>query len=224
MAGSDGDADAAAGTARLVWPAHDAAALDAAAQALAQGRIVGLPTETVYGLAVLPEPGPLAALIEAKQRPAEKGIALLIDGLDQAEQLVALPDAARALAAQFWPGPLTLVLSLRDGVSLPDEVTGGRRAVGLRLPDHVVPRLLARRLGPLAVSSANLSGQPDARTAQELEAGLGRSLAVILDDGPTRGGVPSSVVMVGADGSVTLLRAGAVAERDLHAALASPPA
>ncbi len=126
---------------------------------------------------------------------------------------------AHRLAATFWPGPLTLVLALRPGVVLPDGVTGGRSTLGVRLPDHPVPRALARRLGPLAVSSANVSGEPDARTAGELLAAVGDALAVVIDDGPVRGGVPSTVVAVSADGSLTILRAGALDAATLERAI-----
>ncbi len=203
-----------------VLAASDPAALDIAAAAISACSIVGVPTETVYGLAVLPLPEPLAALVRAKRRPLDKGIALLIDGLDQVTDLVAIPDAARLLAARFWPGALTLVLTLRPGVVLPDAVTGGRPTLGVRLPDHHVPRGLARMLGPLAVSSANVSGKPDARTAEELLATVGDELAVVIDDGPVRGGVPSTVVAVSMDGSLTILRAGALDAATLERAIA----
>jgi len=155
-----------------------------------------MPTETVYGLGVMPLPAPLAALVVAKRRPLDKGIALLIDGLDQVVHLVAVPEAAQRLARACWPGALTLVLPLLPGVLLPEAVTGGRATLGVRLPDHAIPRALARRVGPLAVSSANRSGEPDARTTAELLAAVGPSLGVVIDDGPVRGGVPSTVVAV----------------------------
>ncbi len=207
---------------RVVTPrvvgAAEPDAIDAAVMALARGEIVGLPTETVYGLAVLPRPAPLDALVAAKGRSPDKGIALLIDGLDQVADLVDLPGAAHRLAAACWPGALTLVLPLLPGVSLPDMVTGGRATLGVRLPDHAVPRTLARRLGPLAVTSANRSGEPDARTAAELVATVGPAISVVIDDGPVRGGVPSTVVAVAADGSLTILRAGALDREMLEAA------
>jgi len=206
-----------------VLAASDPEALPTAAAALAAGRIVGLPTETVYGLAVLPLAEPLAAVIAAKRRPPDKGIALLLDGIDQVSGLVVVPAVARELASRFWPGPLTLVLPLREGVALPDSLTGATGCLGVRVPDHPVPRALARRLGPLAVTSANVSGRPEATTAGELLASVGASLAVVIDAGPIAGGgIASSVVSVGRDGSLTLLRSGAVDIAALRSSGAEP--
>ena len=196
--------------------ADDADALEAAVLALEVGGIVGMPTETVYGLGVLPQPRPLQSLIEAKRRPLDKGIALLIDDIAQVDGLVIVPPVARALAEAFWPGALTLVLPLRPGVSLSAAVTGGRDTLGLRVPDHDIPRALARTLGPLAVSSANLSGEADATTAAELVASVGASLTLVLDDGPVRGGVASSVIAVDASGGISVLRAGALSTVDVE--------
>ncbi len=142
-----------------VLPAHERESLAAAAAALAAGGIVGLPTETVYGVGVVPRPEALKALVAAKRRPEEKGIALLVDDLAQVEDLVLVGAVARRLAARFWPGPLTLVLPLRRADLVPAALSGGRDTLAVRLPDHAVPRALARELGPLAVSSANLSGR-----------------------------------------------------------------
>ncbi len=202
----------------VVLRASDHGALAVAAAALAAGGIVGLPTETVYGVGVIPRPEALQALLAAKQRPTDKGIALLIDDLDQVDDLVVVGAAARRLAERFWPGPLTLVLPLRMPALAPEALTGGRDTLALRIPDHAVPRALARELGPLAVSSANRSGEPDARTAEALVLSLGPSLAVVIDDGPVRGGVPSSVVAVDAADRVAVLREGAI-ERSIIDAL-----
>jgi L-threonylcarbamoyladenylate synthase len=191
----------------------------AAATALSAGGIVGLPTETIYGVGVIPRPEALQALVAAKQRSAEKGIALLIDDLAQVDDLVVVSAAARRLAERFWPGPLTLVLPLRQAALAPAALTGGRGTLAVRLPDHAVPRALARLLGPLAVSSANRSGEPEAHTAAELVASLGSSLAVVLDDGVVRGGVASSVVAVDAHGRSVLLREAALTHAAIEAAL-----
>jgi L-threonylcarbamoyladenylate synthase len=204
----------------ILMPARDSDSLAAAAAALAAGGIVGLPTETVYGIGVLPLPGPLEALVAAKQRPFEKGIPLLLDGLDQVGEIVVLEPPARRLAERFWPGPLTLVLPVSHPERLPALLTGGRVSLAVRVPDHAVPRALARQLGPLAVSSANRSGEPDALTARELVEELGASLAVVLDDGPVRGGVASSVVSVDRTGSVLVLREGALPASRIQAVVA----
>jgi L-threonylcarbamoyladenylate synthase len=200
-------------------PANDPSSLAAAAMAMDAGGIVGIPTETVYGLGVVPRPAPLAALIAAKGRADDKGIALLIDGLDQVESLVALAPAAQHLAERFWPGALTLVLPLLRPELVPPAVTGGRDTLGLRIPDHPVPRALARQLGPIAVTSANRSGEPAAIVPEELLASVGQALALVLDDGPVRGGVASTVVGVDADGGWRVLRAGALDALDIAEAL-----
>ena len=198
-------------------PATDAEALTEAVLAMQAGGIVGIPTETVYGIGVVPRPEALAAVIAAKQRSDDKGIALLIDGLDQVEGLVEVAEPARRLAARYWPGALTLVLPLRHPELVPEAVTGGRDTLGLRIPDHPVPRALARELGPIAVTSANRSGEPPAVIPEELIASVGDSLALVLDDGPVRGGVASTVVAVAADGDWSVLREGALSPAEVEA-------
>jgi len=202
-----------------VLAARDSAALTEAALAMQAGGIVGIPTETVYGIGVVPRPEALAAVIAAKQRPDDKGIALLIDSLDQLDGLVDVTEPARRLADRYWPGALTLVLSLQRPELIPEAVTGGRDTLGLRIPDHPVPRALARELGPIAVTSANRSGEPPAQSAEELIASVGHSLALVLDDGPVRGGVASTVVAVDHDGAWRVLREGALDTAAIAAAV-----
>ena len=199
-------------------PASAPASLDAAVRELHLGTVVAIPTETVYGLAVLPNDAALERLIGAKRRSADKGVALLVDSIEQVRAVAVLSPVAEMLADRFWPGTLTLVLPVRPDRRLPDLLTGGRTTIGVRLPDHAVPRQLARRLGPIAVSSANLSGERDARTAQQVVATLGADIALVLDDGPVRGGVPSTVVACLDDGSLQILREGAISEADVRAA------
>lgn len=197
--------------------ASDPRAIEDAVLAMQSGGIVGLPTETVYGIGVVPRPEALQALIEAKQRPEEKGIALLIDDLAQVVGLVAVPEPALRLAAHYWPGALTLVLPLSHPGSVPAAVTGGRATLGVRVPDHPVPRALARALGPIAVTSANRSGEPAAKTAAELIASVGASLALVIDDGPVRGGIASTVVSVDEAGAIRILREGALSTAAIDA-------
>jgi L-threonylcarbamoyladenylate synthase len=205
------------GTAEIVLAA-DARAIERAAELLRAGLVVGVPTETVYGLAVLPEPGPLERLVAAKRRSAEKGIAVLVDSVEQVRALAELPPVAERLATRFWPGPLTLVLPVRADRALPELLTGGRPTIGVRLPDHAVPRALAALLGPIATSSANISGEPDATTAELVASSLGEDVALIVDDGPVRGGVPSTVVACLDDGEPQILRAGALSADEVRAA------
>lgn len=195
-------------------------AIERAARLLRDGGLLALPTETVYGLATLPTDAGLKRLVAAKQRSTEKGIQLLVDSVEQVGAMVVLTPAAERLAARFWPGPLTLVLSARPDVALPELLTGGRPTVGVRLPDHDVPRRLARLVGPLAASSANISGQPDATTAEQVLATLAEELDLVIDDGPVRGGVASTVVDCSLDvAEPRILREGALSVAEIRAAL-----
>lgn len=196
----------------------------AAIGALRAGGLVGLPTDTVYGIAVAPStPGGIERLYAAKGRPPEKAISVLVDGLDQLRGVVTVPPAAAVLAEVGWPGGLTLVLPLRPevaGLHMPAALTAGTATLGVRVPAHPCPRALARAIGPLPTTSANRSGEPDALEAAAVEAALGAALDLILDGGRTRGSVPSTVVdCAAADGLARVLRAGALAPRLLAAAL-----
>jgi L-threonylcarbamoyladenylate synthase len=201
--------------------ASEPAALGRAAAALRRGEVIAIPTETVYGLAVLPLAIPVERLIAAKQRSSDKGVQLLVDSVEQAASLAVLPPAAERLAHTFWPGGLTLVLDRRSDVDLPDLLGGGRATLGLRLPDHAVPRSLARLLGPLAASSANVTGLPPATTAQMVIESLADVVSLVLDDGPVRGGVASTVVDCSGSAATSpvVLREGALAASSIFAAL-----
>jgi L-threonylcarbamoyladenylate synthase len=222
---------------RTVFPTSDPsetnAALDAAAAAIAEGLLVGVPTETVYGLACGLNDAAIEHLLRAKGRPPQKGITVLVDSLEQAMTLGEMAPAAQRLAERFWPGPLTLVVPARVEAGLPMLLTGPRFTVGLRLPDHEIPRAMARRLGPLPLTSANRSGEPDARDAAAVVEALGELVAVVIDTGPAPGGVPSTVVAVGEAVAeipgepalvlrgtrVRVLRAGAIDEAAIESAL-----
>ena len=180
-------------TARVV--PDDAAGRDAAIQVLRDGGVVALPTDTVYGICVaLETTGGVERLFRAKRRPPGKGIMLLLAGADQAGEIAALTPPAAALAAACWPGGLTVVVPQRPDVALPAALTAGSPTVGLRVPDHGAPRALARALGPLPTTSANVSGLPEASDAAEILGQLGDSVDLILDGGPAHGGPPSTVV------------------------------
>jgi L-threonylcarbamoyladenylate synthase len=194
--------------------------------ALAAGGIVAIPTDTVYGIAVsASSPGGVERLFEAKRRPAERAIVLLLADAEQAGTLGVLTPAGEALANAFWPGGLTLVLSRRpagggdpgDRQSV-DHDSRPAETVGVRVPNHGAPRALAHALGPLPTTSANRSGEPEARDAKEIEATLGEAVALILDGGPSPGGPPSTVVDVTGP-AARILRVGAVPIGEIEAAL-----
>ena len=144
-------------TARIV-PDDEAGRAEAVAT-LRGGGIVALPTDTVYGIAVaLETPGGIERLFAAKHRPPDKGIALLLDDAAQAAAAGIMTPAAAALAAAAWPGGLTIVVAQRPDVVWPAVLTGGAATIGLRVPDHAAPRAVARSVGPLPTTSANVSG------------------------------------------------------------------
>lgn len=204
-------------TARLL--PDDASGRGAAVEMLRAGGLVAMPTDTVYGVGVASDARDgLARLFAAKDRPLDRAIVLLVADLEQAASVGVLSEAARLLAEHFWPGGLTLVLPQTPAARLPSVLTAGSSTIGVRIPDHESPRALARALGPLPVTSANLSGHPDALDASEVLAQLGSRIDLILDGGPARGGVPSTVVYC--SGEVPrILRAGAIRPADIAAVL-----
>jgi L-threonylcarbamoyladenylate synthase len=196
----------------------DAAGRDAAVEALMAGQVVALPTDTVYGIAVaLDTPGGIDRLFRTKDRPPDKAIMVLADGPAQVAALVEWPPAARVLG-ELWPGGLTLVLPLRAGAAVPRALTAGTGTLGVRVPDHPTPRALARAIGPLPTTSANLSGRPAALSAADVVAQLGSRLALVLDGGPSAGGTASTVVDCSIDRPV-IVRAGAIPDAVIGAAL-----
>lgn len=181
----------------------------AAAAVLKNGGLVALPTETVYGLAAHAlDPLAVAKIFEAKNRPHFDPLIVHVAEASQLDGLVAeIPNAARLLADKFWPGPLTLVLPKRDVV--PDLVTAGLPSVAVRIPDHPVAQALLRESGlPLAAPSANLFGRVSPTTAEHVAEQLADRIDLILDGGPCRVGVESTILHVPVHGRPTLLRPG----------------
>lgn len=181
-----------------------------AVEVLRGGGVVAIPTDTVYGLAAAMDvPGAIDRLFAAKARPTERAIAVLLADLDQAQAIGRLSPSARVLGAALWPGGLTLVVEQRRERALPSALTGGRATIGVRVPDHSAPRAIARALGPLPTTSANVSGEPELLTAGAIEDRLGDRIELILDGGPAPGGRPSTVVDVTVD-PPRILREGAI--------------
>jgi tRNA threonylcarbamoyl adenosine modification protein (Sua5/YciO/YrdC/YwlC family) len=195
------------------------ASLAAAAGALRAGAVVGIPTDTVYGLAADPSvPGATAALFALKGRPEHVELPVLVADVAQAEELAGpsgLGPAARLLAERFWPGALTVVVGRRPGVTWELGGTGG--TIGLRCPASEPARSLCTEVGPLATTSANRHGEPPLVTAAELVAAFGPELVVV--DGGRCAGAPSTVVDV-TGWPARCLRPGAVRFAEVEAALA----
>lgn len=182
----------------------------AAIEVLRAGGVVALPTDTVYGICVaLETPGGVERLFQVKRRPPDKGIMLLLDSADQAGEIGVMTAPAVALADACWPGGLTVVVPQRPDVRLPAELVGGTATVGLRVPDHDAPRVLARAVGPLPTTSANVSGLSEAPDAAAILGQLGESIDLILDGGRAQGG-PASTVVDCTGPSPVVLREGAV--------------
>ncbi|KAB7646409.1 L-threonylcarbamoyladenylate synthase [Polymorphobacter fuscus] len=188
----------------------DAAGIAAAVAVLRAGGIVAVPTETVYGLAGrASDADAVARIYAAKGRPGFNPLIVHVAGVAQAETLVVVDAVARALMAEYWPGPLTLVLPLRDGADVAAPVTAGLGTLAVRCPAHPVMQALIAAVGPLAAPSANASGRISPTRAEHVAGSLGDSVGLILDGGPAHAGVESTIAMV-ADGVVRVLRPGAV--------------
>ena len=156
------------------------------------GGLVAFPTDTVYGLGGLASrAGAVEAIFLAKVRPEERSIPILVAGWTEVRGVALPAPPAERLAAAFWPGPLTIVME-RDP-SLPAAI-GPKGTVGVRAPNHAVALALLREAGPLATSSANLSGDPSPRTAADVLGTLGGRIDLLIDGGQTPGGRPSTVV------------------------------
>ena len=193
-------------------------AIAAATEALRRGEVVGVPTDTVYGLAVdAAHAEAIKQLFELKERPAERSIAVLVADLDAAATLVELTLSARRLAERFWPGPLTIVAPRRPEAP---EHLGTGATIGVRLPDDTIMRAIAAP-GPLAVTSANLHGGPTPATADGL-AGLFPTLGLIVDGGPRPGASSTVVDMTGA--APTVLREGPITLDEILTAASSADA
>lgn len=195
-----------------------------AAAILRAGGLVAMPTETVYGLAGdARSDTAVARIFEAKGRPRFNPLIMHLADMAAARQIAVFDDRAERLAAAFWPGPLTLVLPLRDGAGLSPLVTAGLPSVALRLPAHPVARaLIAAFGGPLAAPSANPSGRVSPTRADHVTQGLGGRIAAVLDAGPCTVGVESTILGL-TDDRPRLLRPGGIPAEALEAALGTPP-
>jgi L-threonylcarbamoyladenylate synthase len=185
---------------------------------LRDGGVIAIPTDTLYALtASAADAAAVRRVFEIKGREQGRPLPLFVSGVEMAERIAVLNDTGRRLAARFWPGQLTIVLSKRKEYE--SDALAGSDTVGLRVPDHPVARAVVAGLNaPVTGTSANLSGGPDPVTAEEVRRQLGGRVDVILDAGPSDRGVASTVVDCRGDEPV-ILRQGAIAADLITAAL-----
>lgn len=190
-------------------------ALDEAVNAVSRGALIVLPTDTVYGIGTDAfSASGVAALLAAKGRSRQSPPPVLVpDHRTLAALTVDAPEAVTKLTEKFWPGALTIICQAQPALTWDLGETQG--TVAVRMPDHPAALALLRRTGPLAVSSANLTGAQPAKTAQEAEAQLGESVGVYLDAGEAPGGVPSTIIDA-TTSEMTVLRAGAISLEELQ--------
>lgn len=196
----------------------DEAAVDLAVQALKDGKLVLMPTETVYGLAgSAADPRAVAAIYEAKGRPRFNPLIAHVADMETAAKVAVLDEAALALARAFWPGPLTLVAPARGGALVCDLARAGLDTVAVRVPGHPVARdILAQFGSALAAPSANRSGRPSPTTFDDASEETGFAAAAGVDGGPCTVGLESTVLLA-TGGPVRLLRPGGLAREAIEA-------
>lgn len=187
---------------------HDPLAVSHALKVLKNGGLIALPTDTVYGLAAtIHDPAAIDRLYQVKGRDLRKAIAVLIGDLAQLSLVTErLPETALRLVNRYWPGALTLVVHRNP--DLPNNLSQNN-TIGVRMPDHDFTRELICRAGPLATTSANLSGQVNPLSAEDVLAQLNGKIDLVLDGGYTPGGIPSTVVDCTQD-MLVILREGAI--------------
>ncbi len=190
-----------------------------AATLLAQGDLVAIPTETVYGLGGdARNDTAVARIFEAKNRPQFNPLIVHLASIEQTKALVEWPDLADRLAQAFWPGPLTLVLPLKPGHGLSPLVTAGLPTVAIRLPAHPVAKAVLNAFdGPIAAPSANPSGRISPTTVDHVLQGLSGQIAAVVDGGPCDVGLESTII--GLADQPTLLRPGGLPVEVIEAAL-----
>lgn len=204
----------------VILPIRQPCAIRQAASLVESGSLVAFPTDTVYGIGACAfQTEAVELLYQVKGRSHQKAIPILVSDLQDLEQVTPpLSGKAALLAEKFWPGPLTLVLPLLP--TMPGNLSPSP-TIGIRIPDHDLARQLLRVTGPLAATSANLSGEPPATTAEQVLQGLGGQVSLILDGGRSPGGLSSTVIDCAGEDPV-LLREGPLAWRQIREYLARP--
>ena len=190
-----------------------------AVEVLRAGGLVGMPTETVYGLAAdASSPEAVARIFAAKGRPSFNPLISHVASIETASAEGVLDARARVLADRFWPGPLTLVVPVADSGRTCELARAGLTTIGLRVPQHPTARALLEAFGgPLAAPSANPSGQLSPTTAGDVAGAFGEEVSVVIDGGPSQAGIESTIVSLLPADEPRLLRPGAVARDQLEA-------
>ncbi len=197
----------------------DPAQIEDAARVLSRGELVGMPTETVYGLAAdAANPEAVARVFAAKGRPQFNPLISHVADPDMAMREGVLDGRALALAEAFWPGPLTLVVPVAETGLSSELARAGLSTIGLRVPRHPIAQALLRAHGgPVSAPSANPSGKLSPTAAEDVRTGLGDSVSVVLDGGASEAGIESTIIGVIPDEPARLLRTGAISRGDIEA-------
>lgn len=191
-----------------------------AAKLIKQGKLVSFPTETVYALAAdANNSKAVEAIYRLKGRNADKPLALLLADIDLAQSIVELNEAARKLAAEFCPGPITFVLKKHKGSKLAANLNEGIDTIAVRIPDHEIALSILRKAGcPVVATSVNPSGQPSAISAAEVEGYFSGRIDYLLDGGDCTIGIASTVVDL-TGSSPKILREGSITKEDIESVL-----
>ncbi len=200
-------------TQTTIIPINEPGAIDKAKEFVKLGKTIALPTDTVYGLAVdVFNNGAIKEIYAIKERSMLKALPVLIANEEQLENLVVeMNEWAKILAKAFWPGPLTLILPKAPGLP---ELLSPYPTVGIRMPDYQFTLDLLAAAGPLATTSANISGESNPRTAQDVLSQLGGRIDLLLDGGKTPGAKPSTVVDTTGK-EIKILREGPISKTEI---------
>ena len=190
--------------------------IEKAAELIKNGELVGMPTETVYGLAANAcDPAAVASIFEAKGRPQDNPLIVHIADISSLDDLAEnIPELAYKLAEKFWPGPLTMILKKKN--IIPDITSGGLDTAGIRMPAHPAALMLIKKAGlPLAAPSGNISGYPSPTKAEHMMRDMNGRIAAVIDGGECSVGVESTVISFENENTVRILRPGGITREDL---------
>lgn len=201
----------------ILLPIDDPQSLERAAKIIQDGGLIAFPTDTVYGIGVSAfNEAAIEKIYQVKGRSYQKAIPILLDSAHRLKNvLLTETEITNKLVNRFWPGPLTLIVPIHP--DLPHNLSSGNN-IGVRVPDHDLIRDLLKKTGPLAATSANLSGKPSGLTAEEVQKELGGEIDLILDGGKVPGGMASTVLDCSGE-EIKILREGPISLADINKVL-----